>query len=114
MDRGAQLRQLADDPTEREDVADARTAKSFTDRLFVVDVAGDRTCPQRSRSDFAGTGSGGTTRCTTSGPRTLPSPATRATATASCRRPDSRRPPVLRRQLRHAVAEGSAHAWKAL
>jgi hypothetical protein len=43
-DRGEQLRALADDLTEREDVVDAWTAKSFTDRLFVVEVEGEGDC----------------------------------------------------------------------
>ena len=45
MDRGEQLRALAADLAERGDVADAWTAKSFTDRLFVVEVEGDRDLP---------------------------------------------------------------------
>jgi len=45
MDRGEQLRALAEDLTEREGVADAWTAKSFTDRLFVVEVEAGRDLP---------------------------------------------------------------------
>lgn len=37
-DRRDRLRSLAEDVAAREDVADAYTAKSFTDRLFVVEV----------------------------------------------------------------------------
>lgn len=37
-DRGERLRALADDLADREDVVDAWTAKSFTDRLLVVEV----------------------------------------------------------------------------
>jgi len=39
-DRGTRLRELAADVREREGVRDAWTAKSFTDRLFVVE------CPE--------------------------------------------------------------------
>ncbi len=56
MGRGAQLRQLADDPTEREDVADARTAKSFTDRLFVVEVDSARDLPAAVEERLRGHG----------------------------------------------------------
>lgn len=45
MDRGEQLRALAEELTECEDVVDAWTAKSFTDRLFVVEVEEDRDLP---------------------------------------------------------------------
>jgi hypothetical protein len=44
-DRGEHLRVLAEELSEREDVADAWTAKSFTDRLFVVEVEGGRDLP---------------------------------------------------------------------
>jgi hypothetical protein len=38
-DREQELRALAADPSERDDVVDAWTAKSFTDRLFVLELA---------------------------------------------------------------------------
>ncbi len=38
-DRERELRALADRLTERESVVDAWTAKSFTDRLFVLEMA---------------------------------------------------------------------------
>jgi hypothetical protein len=44
-DRGEQLRALAADLAAREDVADAWTAKSFTDRLFVVEVGAGEDLP---------------------------------------------------------------------
>lgn len=44
-DRRDRLRALAEDVTARDDVADAYTAKSFTDRLFVVEVPGGDPLP---------------------------------------------------------------------
>ncbi|WP_424016433.1 hypothetical protein ACOZ4N_11015 [Halorientalis pallida] len=49
MDRTAELRQLAADLREREVVADAWLAKSFTDRLFVVDLTTDAGVPEEIR-----------------------------------------------------------------
>jgi hypothetical protein len=49
MDRTAELRQLAADLREREVVADAWLAKSFTDRLFVVDLTTDAGVPEDIR-----------------------------------------------------------------
>ncbi|SEO82311.1 hypothetical protein SAMN05216388_102042 [Halorientalis persicus] len=45
MERTAELRGLAADLREREVVADAWLAKSFTDRLLVVDLATDAGVP---------------------------------------------------------------------
>jgi hypothetical protein len=60
MDRGEHLRALADDVADRQDVADAWTAKSFTDRLFVVEVDGARDLPAAVEDPaFAGDLSGG-------------------------------------------------------
>jgi hypothetical protein len=44
-DRRERLRALAEDLAERDDVADAYTAKSFTDRLFVVEVPSEGPLP---------------------------------------------------------------------
>lgn len=44
-DRRDRLRALAEDIAARSDVADAYTAKSFTDRLFVVEVGGGDPLP---------------------------------------------------------------------
>ncbi|WP_246988117.1 hypothetical protein [Halorientalis marina] len=44
-DREARLRDLADDLRDHDEVADAWLAKSFTDRLFVVDLEPDATLP---------------------------------------------------------------------
>jgi len=44
-DRRERLRELADDLAERDDLGDAYVAKSFTDRLFVVEVPADRSIP---------------------------------------------------------------------
>ena len=44
-DREAQLRDLADRVSDHDAVADAWLAKSFTDRLLVVDLVADRALP---------------------------------------------------------------------
>jgi hypothetical protein len=44
--RREQLRELADELTERDDLSDAYVAKSFTDRLFVVEVPSDCSIPE--------------------------------------------------------------------
>jgi len=44
-DRRAHLRDLADEVAEHDSVADAWLAKSFTDRLFVVDLEPDADLP---------------------------------------------------------------------
>jgi hypothetical protein len=49
MERTAELRGLAADLREREVVADAWLAKSFTDRLLVVDLATDSGVPEAIR-----------------------------------------------------------------
>ncbi|MFB6083230.1 MAG: hypothetical protein ABEJ94_03170 [Halorientalis sp.] len=49
MDRTAELRQLAADLRERETVVDAWLAKSFTDRLLVVDLRTDADVPEDIR-----------------------------------------------------------------
>lgn len=49
MDRTAELRGLAADLRECEAVADAWLAKSFTDRLLVVDLAGGERVPDALR-----------------------------------------------------------------
>lgn len=49
-DRADALRDLADRFAERERVRDAWTAKSFTDRLFVVEVAPDARLPDAVRA----------------------------------------------------------------
>jgi len=48
-DRAAALSALADRLVDREGVADAWTAKSFTDRLFVVEVPSDGRLPDAVR-----------------------------------------------------------------
>lgn len=45
-DRREQLRALAAEIVERDDIADAYTAKSFTDRLFVIEVPADEPLPE--------------------------------------------------------------------
>jgi hypothetical protein len=49
-DRSDALRTLAARLAERDDVTDAWTAKSFTDRLFVVEVPPDRAPPDEVRT----------------------------------------------------------------
>lgn len=49
MDRTAELRGLAADLRERDVVADAWLAKSFTDRLLVVDLTTDAGVPEEIR-----------------------------------------------------------------
>jgi hypothetical protein len=48
-DRAETLRSLAGDLRRRDGVWDAWTAKSFTDRLFVVEVPGDADLPEAVR-----------------------------------------------------------------
>lgn len=45
-DRTERLRDLADELAAREDVADAFLAKSFTDRLLILDVRSDGDVPE--------------------------------------------------------------------
>ncbi|MBX0324631.1 hypothetical protein EGH21_16505 [Halomicroarcula sp. F13] len=45
MDRERRARSLAEALTDRPEVADAWTAKSFTDRLLVVECDADKTLP---------------------------------------------------------------------
>lgn len=52
-DRTAELRRLAEEVREHDAVADAWLAKSFTDQLFVVDVAADETLPEGVESTLA-------------------------------------------------------------
>lgn len=52
--RGTSLRRLADSLAARDDVRDAWTAKSFTDRLFVVEVPADATLPGDVREMLRG------------------------------------------------------------
>lgn len=52
-DREAELRDLASRVRECDAVADAWLAKSFTDRLLVVDVRADATLPADLRRDLA-------------------------------------------------------------
>jgi len=49
-DRAAALCELADRLVDRDGVTDAWTAKSFTDRLFVVEVPSDAELPAAVRS----------------------------------------------------------------
>lgn len=49
-ERSGALRSLAAGLAERDDVTDAWTAKSFTDRLFVVEVGPDAKLPDEVRS----------------------------------------------------------------
>ena len=49
-DRGASVRTLADDLSEHPDVSDAWTAKHFSDRLLVVEVAPDERLPAPVRT----------------------------------------------------------------
>lgn len=55
-DRTAELRALAEEVREHEQVADAWLAKSFTDQLFVVDVAADESLPESVESRLAANG----------------------------------------------------------
>jgi len=48
-ERGDRLRDLADRVADRDDVTDAWTAKSFTDRLLVVEVRPDAALPASVR-----------------------------------------------------------------
>ena len=52
-DREAELRDLADRVRDRDAVADAWLAKSFTDRLLVVDVRAEATLPTDLRRELA-------------------------------------------------------------
>lgn len=45
-DRATELRRLAQEIADRDGVTDAWTAKSFTDRLFVVEVPPGETLPE--------------------------------------------------------------------
>lgn len=45
-DRTAELRTLAEEIRDHAEVADAWLAKSFTDQLFVIDVAADESLPE--------------------------------------------------------------------
>lgn len=63
-DREAELRDLADRLRRRDAVADAWLAKSFTDRLPVVDVRTDATLPADLRRDLADRDLRGPTRST--------------------------------------------------
>ena len=49
-ERGDRLRDLADRVADRDDVTDAWTAKSFTDRLLVVEVRPDAALPASVRT----------------------------------------------------------------
>jgi hypothetical protein len=51
-DREVALREIADDLVEREAVADAWLAKSFTDRLFVVELQADEELPVPIREEL--------------------------------------------------------------
>lgn len=55
-DREVALRELAEDLLEREVVADAWLAKSFTDRLFVVELAVDEELPASIREELVAAG----------------------------------------------------------
>lgn len=51
-DRREELRALADDVASRDDVQDAWLAKSFSDRLFVVEVPPDAEMPAAVESEL--------------------------------------------------------------
>lgn len=55
-DREAELRELAADLVEREAIADAWLAKSFTDRLFVVELEVDEELPTPIREELLAAG----------------------------------------------------------
>jgi hypothetical protein len=55
-DREVALREIAEDLRERESVADAWLAKSFTDRLFVVELTDDESLPSAIENELVEAG----------------------------------------------------------
>ena len=55
-DRSGALRSLAAELRDRDGVTDAWTAKSFTDRLFVVEVPAEGSLPEAVRATLHGHG----------------------------------------------------------